>query len=100
MSELVCNYCGNIQEEIKIVGCYSMKRIDGIPFIRFKNSDWEEDTRLKCKRCGKQIEKKIDYNKINFISVERNDPNHANYWKNGKTHSEIASVLAGETNPY
>jgi hypothetical protein len=98
--DLVCQHCENVQEEVKITGSYSMKTVNGIKYIKRKGGDWEVDTSRICKNCGKEIEKKIDYTRVNFIGSERNDPSHANYWKNGKTQSQIADVIAGDANPY
>jgi putative FmdB family regulatory protein len=71
-----------------------------------------------CKKCNKNISIKLsinddkptvcecgglltrDYNKINIDRPSRKDPTSHDYWKNGKSDSEIASVIAGDEEPY
>ena len=98
--ELVCQHCENVQEEIRLGGRYTCKRIDGVSYIKMKGKDWEPEPKNICKKCGEEIEKKVDFTKVNMVGSERNDPNHVNFWKKGKTDSEVASVIAGETDPY
>ena len=52
-----------------------------------------------CEDCNGELAR--DYSSIVCdSSVERRDPNHTNYWKKGKSVSDIADVLENKNDPY
>lgn len=58
-----------------------------------------EDKPHECDKCDGSLYR--DYSSISCdTNVERRDPNHNNYWKNGKTVDQIANVLENKENPY
>ena len=73
---------------------------------------------FKCTECGKEINVKLgmeevkpdscecggslkrDYKKVAVDNSSRRDPSAHNYWRKGKSDSEIADVLTGDQEPY
>jgi putative FmdB family regulatory protein len=58
-----------------------------------------DDKPTVCEECGGTLNR--DYSGIVCDrNCEKRDPNHTNYWKVGKTVSEVATVLENKQEPY
>ena len=52
-----------------------------------------------CEKCNGKLER--DYSSVRCDgNVEKRDPKHTNYWKRGKSDSQIADVIGSKTDPY
>lgn len=65
-------------------------------------SEYIECKPSNCDTCGGNIVKSLeDYNKLNTQGTDgKRNPNSINFWKNGKSKSQVADVLAQKIEPY